>query len=814
MAAIILNKTAFLNAPITVESLHGVTFSNESKGHKFVISCMQDGELINLTGSVSARFIRANGTTILLASGEYGDIVDGKAVVTLHQDCYNVPGRFQLAIFNTVGQTTTCIYACVGTVQRTQTETIIDSGEVIPDISELLAQIEACEDATDAANTAADAANVAAVAGDNKFVRYDAAQTLTDAQKNTARTNTNSALADSVAPLFDATQAYNAGTYVRYTDGNLYKITAWHTANVTWANTQKTLVNVGSALVQTLNDAGSVAQLFAEGTRAYIAPNFSNAAAYSAGDYVIYNAQMWRFNTNHAAGDWNASEVTAVVVGSEVSNLKSAFEDVTGDIVTLNVSKNLMNFDDPDYSAGHYINPSNGSSVSSSSYNASGFIPVEAGKTYHLAYGNDINTYRSMRFIAAYDSNKTVKSSAGANSVTSYTVPNGIAYIRISAASQYFKPTGDNEMVYEGSSIDAYYPYYEPYYIVKQSALDIDYIREQIVPNIALKDIKNNFGCALPSQYRFRMTVGLPETWYYKNCVTPPTAQISIGVGAEYGRYAEKGKYFPNETALSSKNGYKWTMMDELLVKVSEYKGSAGYGGVRRIIAENLSNCSALVIGDSTVDFDTMTQDMLDYFTTKNKTLTLLGTLGSENNRNEGRAGWKAIDYLTNKTYKGVVNPFYNPTSETFDFSYYMTNQGYLAPDFVILQLGINDLYNGGLSDIEPTWNAIKTMIDSILNYNDGIHILLNLITAPNSDPAQHPTIFLPLYQNRVVRYNEYAIAQASALYGASKVRPTYCHLILDPDTDIRDNVHPTNAGFEKMAKEVINQINCWQNGE
>ena len=221
MAEIVLNKTAFLNAPITVESLHGVTFSNESKGHKFVISCMQDGELINLTGSVSARFIRANGTTILLASGEYGDIVDGKAVVTLHQDCYNVPGRFQLAIFNTVGQQTTCIYACVGTVQRTQTETIIDSGEVIPDISELLAQIEACEDATDAANTAADAANAAAVAGDNKFVRYDAAQTLTDAQKNTARTNTNSALADSVAPLFDATQVYNAGTYVRYTDGNL-----------------------------------------------------------------------------------------------------------------------------------------------------------------------------------------------------------------------------------------------------------------------------------------------------------------------------------------------------------------------------------------------------------------------------------------------------------------------------------------------------------------------------------------------------------------------------------------------------------------
>lgn len=545
---------------------------------------------------------------------------------------------------------------------------------------------------------------------------------------------------------------------------------------------------------------------------------FSTSVSYTAGQYVIYDngthSYLYRFTADHAAGAWIGTDATQVTLGDDVTSLKSAFEDVTDDIATLKVSKNLMNFDDPDYSTGHYINPSNGSSVASSSYNASGFIHVEVGKTYHLAYGNEIGTYRSMRFVAAYNSSKTVKSSAGADSVTSYTVPEGIAYIRISASSTNFKKTGDNVMVYEGSTIDAYYPYFEPYYIVKQSALDIDYIKGQIIPNIALKDIRNNFGCAVPSQYRFRMTVGLPETWYYKNCVTPPTAQISIGVGEEYGRYAEKGKYFPNETALSSANGYTWTMMDELLVKVSEYKGGAGYGGVRRIIAENLSNCSALVIGDSTVDFDTMTQYMLDYFTAKNKTITLLGTLGSGNNRNEGRAGWKAIDYLTNKTYSGVVNPFYNPTSETFDFNYYMTNQEYSAPDFVILQLGINDLYNGSSSDIEPTWNAIKTMIDSILNYDDGIHILLNLITAPNSDPAQHSTIFLPLYQNRVVRYNEYAIAQASALYGASKVRPTYCHLILDPDTDIRDNVHPTNAGFEKMAKEIINQINCWQNGE
>ena len=53
---------------------------------------------------------------------------------------------------------------------------------------------------------------------------------------------------------------------------------------------------------------------------------------------------------------------------------------------------------------------------------------------------------------------------------------------------------------------------------------------------------------------------------------------------------------------------------------------------------------------------------------------------------------------------------------------------------------------------------------------------------------------------------------QAASLYGFSKVRPTYCHLILDPETDIRDDVHPTAEGYGKMALEVCSQINVWQN--
>jgi hypothetical protein len=209
MANIVINKTAFLDAPITVDSLHGMTFTNESGAHQFVISAMQGGNPLALTGSVSARFMRANNTTILLT----GSVTNGKAVITLHQDCYNVPGRFQLAIFNTVSGTTTCIYAAIGTVQRTVAGELIDSGEAVPDISDLLAQIDACEQATAAANAAA-----------TKAVRYDSAQTLTETQKAQARANIDGASMRTENAVFSVTttaisEATTTGRFVNSTGG-------------------------------------------------------------------------------------------------------------------------------------------------------------------------------------------------------------------------------------------------------------------------------------------------------------------------------------------------------------------------------------------------------------------------------------------------------------------------------------------------------------------------------------------------------------------------------------------------------------------
>lgn len=333
--------------------------------------------------------------------------------------------------------------------------------------------------------------------------------------------------------------------------------------------------------------------------------------------------------------------------------------------------------------------------------------------------------------------------------------------------------------------------------------------KPSFVSGLTQRMASNKYGNALP-KVPIYFTVGLPETWYYKNMMA-----LSNNVPDVFFTYdsafSSKGITInPQNRGLIS-DGYGYAIYDGNLALVDNKRRAQAY-----YKADNLQNASVLVIGDSTVNQNYMTQDMLDGFTSRSKTLTLLGTVGTSPNVHEGRSGWSAYDYCSSASKGGITNPFYN---DGFDFSYYMTNQGYTAPDFVVIQLGINDLYSAAANlateqavqtTIEQTTAYIVEIIDSILDYNSSQKILLNLPTAVNEDCSQH-TRFMPLVRNTFVRYNE-LMQMIATTYSASNVRCTNCHLILDPEEDILNDVHPTTDGYEKMANEVISQINCWQN--
>lgn len=118
-----------------------------------------------------------------------------------------------------------------------------------------------------------------------------------------------------------------------------------------------------------------------------------------------------------------------------------------------------------------------------------------------------------------------------------------------------------------------------------------------------------------------------------------------------------------------------------------------------------------LLIGDSRISDGTIV-NALGYYTPK---INLLGTRKtSDGYCHEGRAGWSTEDYLTQAEKGSVKNAFYNPATQTFDFAYYMTEQGYTAPDFVVINLGANDNFSQGSAE------NIGRMVQSIQSYAEG----------------------------------------------------------------------------------------------
>ena len=517
------------------------------------------------------------------------------------------------------------------------------------------------------------------------------------------------------------------------------------------------------------------------------------------------------------------TELTDIRVGEDGTVYDTAGDAVRGQISDLKSETNLVaektvsdlvvehNYSRSELTAG--ILSTNGTVVDSSTAGYTQPFEVAEGdiitaKKYYLNSQNQpVYADTPLRSVAVKKADESYSNADGELNVNSYTVPSGIKYAQITI-SGVMSGTYDYICIYQ-TTLDGQITYTLKDSI--KSVIESEGVRELVNNELSTMNLANQYACALPNT-TFRQTIGLAEKWYKKSAISPPSAHIFAQAGYSTTEYANDGFVFANEIAVSSANGYKYYAHDTLLNKIFDFDYGTGYGAPRRVIAENLSNCSLLAIGDSTVDSDVMTATLLSHFSEKGKTITLLGTLGKATeplNRNEGRAGWTTAEYMANTSKNGYTNPFYN---NGFDFSYYMNRQGYSGVDFVVIQLGINDLYNVLEPDYASIFGNIKTMIDSILAYNANTKIIVNLPTTPNSDESAH-SVAEYLYRNRVIKFNEYAQAQILSGYNENSVRCSYCHLILDPATDIRDNVHPTDAGYQKMALEVVNQINCFQNG-
>lgn len=125
----------------------------------------------------------------------------------------------------------------------------------------------------------------------------------------------------------------------------------------------------------------------------------------------------------------------------------------------------------------------------------------------------------------------------------------------------------------------------------------------------------------------------------------------------------------------------------------------------------------------------------------------LMPKLPQDYAKGEGRGGWRLTDFtckspLTSGGYYEESFALKNPSTNQFDFGYYMTTQAFSDLDFVVIQIGTNDITGYHRSDtvrkvdldseyLNPSSEfyiakQYKILIDSIHAYDPTIKIALN----------------------------------------------------------------------------------------
>ena len=264
----------------------------------------------------------------------------------------------------------------------------------------------------------------------------------------------------------------------------------------------------------------------------------------------------------------------------------------------------------------------------------------------------------------------------------------------------------------------------------------------------------------------------------------------------------------------------------------AEAQNQNKYGGkLFDIVVNNPSNLEAvsiLVLGDSTTANGYVPQYLYE-FGGENHLITPIGTLGTAPYKHEGRSGWRLSDYFTT----AADNPFYNPSTGTFDAAYYFQQTGLDTPDVFIVNIGINDMhYDSGSVDKARIKAAsfieqMNAVIESVKGVDPSIKVAVCLTTPPNTDPYSFGAA-----ATNIIDYDDYRIAN---LILCEKLIEEYDYresegIYLIPINACLDtkynmptetaypnsrsteqitvptnaaNVHPNQAGYHQIADEI-----------
>ena len=166
-----------------------------------------------------------------------------------------------------------------------------------------------------------------------------------------------------------------------------------------------------------------------------------------------------------------------------------------------------------------------------------------------------------------------------------------------------------------------------------------------------------------------------------------------------------------------------------------------------KVVADNAVNATKSVhfIGDSLIEYGDKLKALYDLQATN--TYTKLNFVGTRSLaapyadvKHNGYAG-RSIDQLFAATIVNYgTNPFYNPTTNAFDYSYFLSGNAITAPDFVFIGFGPNDMSSittDGMAIAKAKFicDYYQRMIDSIKTANTAIKVVI-AASVPSGDDA------------------------------------------------------------------------------
>ena len=372
------------------------------------------------------------------------------------------------------------------------------------------------------------------------------------------------------------------------------------------------------------------------------------------------------------------------------------------------VSPNL--FDETRVNDGYFVNQITGELEENPSNSSSDYIDVDGGEKYTLSS----TLSRAYRYYW-YDSNKTpiINSGALTNNITNITLtaPQNAKYFRFSTTEIY-----SAIIQFEKGETKTEYVKYGTAYLLPQYS-----------------PANENNKLNLPS--KIYATVGYELNIYFENLIEE-WEQFKWDVSCPKGVHLERGfRVTPSAgdvgtyvLLITATHGQQTITATASLIISAQ---SAGSGTTKKII----------ILGDSTTNSGIAVAKLNQNFSDDTMSIQTLGTRGTSPNNHEGRSGWTFAKYFeppnSGDIALGVANPFYNPTTQTFDARYYFTNTGIAIPDWFFINLGINDTF--GYTTDEKLESAIETikglcddMIESIQDVTSSIKIGLCITIPPN----------------------------------------------------------------------------------